>query len=515
MRQWLFIVCMSFILGVRASDVDGMLPRFEQITVEDGLNDNGIRHILQLSDGRMVVTTRECFNVLDGREVQRYSMEGVAYHPLSNYHGSYHVYADNCHRLWLKDDGRIWCFDQPSGRFADLAAWQMDDFFVDDLGRTWLLTDTTLSTENKAADTFALRREWGELQDVEADSLRLYLFFSPGTVACYDLESRSLEYISQPYDTAEAKFYEQTSLVKRSPEGRFYQLRCGRQRNIFLMFNPDTREWNTVFETTQGSFHTLCIPTSRLALMTCPEGLWEIDLETGQMQLHSEVITQAGDTLHTGFNTVFCDRHGGLWLGSFYDGLLYSPTIHASRTYLIYYIVISLAVVLALIIGLFVYYAHRMRRRELRLMERLRELVEEKATVMVENPPTAEAAEMPETTDVLAPADPFIQRCSALVEQNLNTPGYSVERLAADLCMERTGLYKKLTALLDQTPTLFIRSIRMEKAARLLREKNLSVTEVAERTGFSSASYFSRLFYETYGCKPSEYGKTTPQGGKD
>ena len=93
------------------------------------------------------------------------------------------------------------------------------------------------------------------------------------------------------------------------------------------------------------------------------------------------------------------------------------------------------------------------------------------------------------------------------VEKNLNTPGYSVVQLSRDLCMERTGLYRKLTALLEQSPSLFIRDIRLRNAARLLKEGKLSITEIAEQTGFSSTSYMSKCFQERYGCLPSEYAK--------
>lgn len=92
-----------------------------------------------------------------------------------------------------------------------------------------------------------------------------------------------------------------------------------------------------------------------------------------------------------------------------------------------------------------------------------------------------------------------------LVEKNLDVNGYSVEQLSRDLCMERTGLYRKLVTLLNQSPSLFIRNIRLQRAAQLLAEGKLSVTEIAERTGFSSSSYLSKCFQEMYGCRPSEY----------
>lgn len=491
-----FLLCL--VLAACQQQQDESLPQFENITTDDGLRNNDIRHILSLPDGTVAVTTAECVNLLkagnDGSwNIRQVLLSDQPQHPLAAYHGFYHVYADSTCRLWVKDMGRVWCVNTQKGEVERLDDWQMDDIFIDSQHRIWTVNDTTISTPT---DDYAFASTWGELQDMDADSLQLYLFFSTSIVACYDLDSHALLYSTQPLDTAEAKFYDLTSLVKRSRDGRFYQLRCGKQRNIFLRFDPRTRSWDTVFETTKGSFHTLCIPSPELALMTCPEGLWEINLETGQMRLHAEMITEQGDTLHTGFNTIDVSSDGQLWLGSYNDGLLHASTLHASRTYFIYIVAALLAFISLCIVCTFWFYATRMRRREQRLMKRLRQLIQT---------PTQPEPEMESVPKMVAETDAFVARAIALVEQNLNTPGYNVEQLASDLCIERTGLYKKLTAVLDQTPTLFMRRIRMEQAARLLRDGHLSVAEVAERTGFASAGYFSRLFQETFGCKPSEY----------
>ena len=105
----------------------------------------------------------------------------------------------------------------------------------------------------------------------------------------------------------------------------------------------------------------------------------------------------------------------------------------------------------------------------------------------------------------------FLTRAIELVEKNLHVPGYSVEQLSRDLCMERTGLYRKLVGMLDQSPSLFIRNIRLQRAAQLILEGNLSITEIAECTGFSSSSYLSKCFQEMYGCRPSEYAEKTKE----
>ena len=99
----------------------------------------------------------------------------------------------------------------------------------------------------------------------------------------------------------------------------------------------------------------------------------------------------------------------------------------------------------------------------------------------------------------------LILQVRALIEQHLEDGEYGVEQLAHDLCMERTGLYKKLTALTNTTPVAFIRSIRLHRAAALLQEGKQSVNEIAERTGFSSPSYFTKCFKKEFGVLPSEY----------
>ncbi|MDD2437790.1 MAG: ATP-binding protein [Massilibacteroides sp.] len=92
------------------------------------------------------------------------------------------------------------------------------------------------------------------------------------------------------------------------------------------------------------------------------------------------------------------------------------------------------------------------------------------------------------------------------IEKNIDNTAYSVEQLSKDLCMDRTGLYRKLLAVAGQTPSEFIRSIRLKKAAGLL-DKGLSVSEVAGLVGFGTTSYFTKCFQDEFRVKPSQYKK--------
>lgn len=110
-----------------------------------------------------------------------------------------------------------------------------------------------------------------------------------------------------------------------------------------------------------------------------------------------------------------------------------------------------------------------------------------------------------EEEKLLSEADEaFIRKALEYVEKNMDNPEYSVEVLSRDMGMDRTGLYRKLVAVVGKTPTSFIRSVRLKRAAQLL-EEGYTVAEVADSVGFSTSSYLSKCFQEEFGVRPSQY----------
>ena len=91
------------------------------------------------------------------------------------------------------------------------------------------------------------------------------------------------------------------------------------------------------------------------------------------------------------------------------------------------------------------------------------------------------------------------------INEHLTDPALNVEMLAANVGMSRVHMHRKLKELTNQSARDFIRNIRLKQAATLLREKNLTISEVAYATGFSNLSHFSNSFREFYGISPTEY----------
>jgi signal transduction histidine kinase/ligand-binding sensor domain-containing protein/DNA-binding response OmpR family regulator len=99
----------------------------------------------------------------------------------------------------------------------------------------------------------------------------------------------------------------------------------------------------------------------------------------------------------------------------------------------------------------------------------------------------------------------LIQRAIKYVEEKIADADFSVEDLSHELGMSRVHLYKKLLALTGKSPLEFIRSLRLQRAAKLLSGSQLTVAEVAYQVGFNNPKYFAKYFKEEFGMLPSAY----------
>jgi signal transduction histidine kinase/DNA-binding response OmpR family regulator len=102
----------------------------------------------------------------------------------------------------------------------------------------------------------------------------------------------------------------------------------------------------------------------------------------------------------------------------------------------------------------------------------------------------------------------FLKRVQKIIEENLEDEAFGVEELAQKLRLSRTQLHRKLSALSNRPASLFIRSVRLYHAGKMLEENEFTVNEVAYSVGFSSHAYFSKCFREEFGCTPKEFVQT-------
>ncbi|MEZ0541105.1 ATP-binding protein [Fibrella arboris] len=99
----------------------------------------------------------------------------------------------------------------------------------------------------------------------------------------------------------------------------------------------------------------------------------------------------------------------------------------------------------------------------------------------------------------------FLTQAIAVVEAHLSNSSFDVEQLSKALNLSRMQLHRKLKALTNQSATEFVRQLRLQRAADLLRQRSATVSEVAFGVGFESLSYFTKAFRDQFGTVPSAF----------
>ncbi|MDR2776312.1 MAG: substrate-binding domain-containing protein [Tannerella sp.] len=135
-----------------------------------------------------------------------------------------------------------------------------------------------------------------------------------------------------------------------------------------------------------------------------------------------------------------------------------------------------------------------------RLLEERKKLREQLLQKLQENRLLLVDLEKAENMD-----DKFLRRFLIQIEKVYTEPEYNIERLSETLGLSRGHLHRKIKELTGVSPVDFLRDYRLKKAAAMIKQQHLSISEVAYRTGFSSPAYFSKCFKVLYGMTPKEY----------
>ncbi len=653
-----FRLVLSFLLFVLPFAVQGENKTYYTLTDEQGLKGLDVLQMLQLEDGRMVMVTWDYVNIYDGVSFRSIRRDKVYESAIQGYKGYTHLYVDGEQRLWIKNTGRVSCLDLRTLRFVSRCDSlfrdpSATDFFVDSDKDLWLVDGRRL-VNNRNEMTLVLPDGAGNVQDLDVYEKRVYVFTHQGKVIVFDVETGEMMAVCPAYGESEQASFDKTSLIVRAVGGCFYQIRMGNRRSVFLSFDPLTMSWSRLMEA-DTQLHTLVVTAARVAYITTSSGYVVYNLQNHESVQFNSLRLPDGTMLTTGLNTVCQDREGGIWLGSYHKGVLYSsplsgifdtrerdihltPLLHSvylhgkvldvwsggmaedapyaehlefgyddndltflfsSMKYVrprnVYWryrisghgdewqvvtadsepelvddrgrlrlsfvnlspgeyvleVMVSanadrwdggvrrigwtirhpwwatfpayvayVFLFLSLLVLSVWLYIRRMRLRSERksredmLLMRIQDLIEKCNQYECAVNVVLTDKDEPEEQTAMSEAEmDFLNRATALVECNLSNSSYSVEQLSRDICMERSGLYKKLTAVLDKSPVAFIRMIRLRKAVELLRQGDMTIAEIAEATGFSSPSYFSKCFQKEYGCKPSEYLQQRPDGG--
>lgn len=149
-------------------------------------------------------------------------------------------------------------------------------------------------------------------------------------------------------------------------------------------------------------------------------------------------------------------------------------------------------------------------------LERQRDLLEEERDKLIEaslvkasspivQEEKAAAAEEVEQVpaNTLNDEDPFLKKLMQVIDKNLDNSDLTVDMIGAEVNLGRVQLYRKCKALSGMSPNELLRTARLNKSYQLLRDTDMTVSEVAYSVGFSSPSYFAKCYKDHFGKTPS------------
>ena len=113
--------------------------------------------------------------------------------------------------------------------------------------------------------------------------------------------------------------------------------------------------------------------------------------------------------------------------------------------------------------------------------------------------PTKEEMET-ENTDQI-----FMDKVNKILEKNISTDKYTIDKLSIDIGMSRTAFYSRIREITGNPPENYIYSFKMDRALKLLASQQYTVSEIAGMLGYCDAKYFGKKFKEFYRVSPSKY----------
>lgn len=111
----------------------------------------------------------------------------------------------------------------------------------------------------------------------------------------------------------------------------------------------------------------------------------------------------------------------------------------------------------------------------------------------------------PSPVTLVSPDEKFLKKAVDIIEKNIADPNFDIKTFSAEAGVSRMQLYRKLEALTNMTAKELIRDIRIKRAAQLLEQNKITVSEVVYHVGFRDMPYFRKCFRNQYGATPSEY----------
>lgn len=102
----------------------------------------------------------------------------------------------------------------------------------------------------------------------------------------------------------------------------------------------------------------------------------------------------------------------------------------------------------------------------------------------------------------------FLEQVNLIISENITAPDFDIDMIALKLGMSRSAFFKKLKSLTTQSPSDFVKDYKLRHAVEMLKNSDLSISDIAYQSGFSDVGYFGKCFHKKYGMSPRSFRTT-------
>jgi AraC-like DNA-binding protein len=107
----------------------------------------------------------------------------------------------------------------------------------------------------------------------------------------------------------------------------------------------------------------------------------------------------------------------------------------------------------------------------------------------------------------------FLHRAIGVAEKHMSDFEFGTETMARELAVSRRQLFRKFKMMAGCTPNVFVRTLRLNRAAELLNKSRMTITDITHAVGFSDLKYFRAIFRKQFGGLPKEYPRPSNRQG--
>lgn len=99
----------------------------------------------------------------------------------------------------------------------------------------------------------------------------------------------------------------------------------------------------------------------------------------------------------------------------------------------------------------------------------------------------------------------MLEKIHQVIEENLDNSDFNIDTIAANVGLSRSAFFKKLKSLTGLAPVDLVKEIRLNKSIELIKNTDMSISEIAFAVGFKDSGYYSKCFRKKYDQTPREY----------